>query len=255
MPELSPEAPHLSVAVYGDQPESETFAQACAVVQELGGAPLHVIEVAPADKDFELLSDLGDMRRTIEVDSPQYARLLAGCDPTARVLKAGHMHEKFGLTVVEYILRVGAGAHPIGISMGAEWLGIPDELWTDDQRQVAYELGDWNLDILRSMTSRSGPLYGSIGVEHTLPTPSQLGKAGAVVTTELYVSYRLLGSFGPLRERLAEAFTGGAVVEWERGLFYSGWAPYNPHRVTVNNPEATMNHVTKALAQAISQGS
>src|SRR4051794_35068 len=132
------EPPHLLVSVYSDQPEVETFARLCDVAQGSGCVPSNVVDVAPSNLDFELLSDLGGSREIVNPSPARYARLIAGKESDLRVLRAGFKHRKFGVAVVEYLQKTGPGSHPISLSVSAEAFGIPESLWSSAQRRSAY---------------------------------------------------------------------------------------------------------------------
>jgi hypothetical protein len=92
MAELYPDPPHLTVAIYSERPEVETFARMHDVALQLGCDPLNTIEISPADQEFELLSDLGTSKEILQVAPTRYAQLVAGEDHKVRVLRAGLVH-------------------------------------------------------------------------------------------------------------------------------------------------------------------
>lgn len=254
MPELYVEPPHLTTAIYSDRPETETFARMCDVVLELNCTPLGLLDVAPLDRDFELLSDLGAAREVREVSQVRCSQLIAGQDPELRVLRAGYAHRKFGRVVVEYIQRVGAGPHPIGISVGSGALGVPDSLWSASQRKAAYAIAGWSRDMLEIAASRCAPLYGAIGIEFSLPGARQLKAGKGKLTTELFVSRRLFDLDQILEEKLRRAFAGGDVTPWADGMFYAGWAPFTSTRATVDDTKMTIESAASSLSRALLDG-
>jgi hypothetical protein len=254
MSDLYVEPPHLTTAIYSDRPETETFARMCDVVLKLNCTPLGLLDVAPRDRDFELLSDLGAAREVRAVSPARRSQLIAGQDPELRVLRAGYAHRKFGKVVVEYIQRIGPGPHPIGVSVGSDSLGVPDSLWSASQRKAAYAIAGWSRDVLEAAVSKCNPLYGAIGVEFSLPTVRQLKDGKARLTTELFVSRRLLDRDQSLEEKLRRAFAGGDVISWVDGLFYAGWAPFTSTRATVEDPRMTIESAVSALRRALPDG-
>lgn len=250
MGDFYPEPPHLIVALYCECPEGDTFRLLNDVIIELGGQPANAVEVAPADQEFELLSDLTGHKRILSVDSDLYGELIAGEDTKTRVLKAGFTNRQCGRLVVEYLQRVGPGRHPVAVSTGSGSLGIPDFLWTTAQRQNAYSMGEWSRELLETVCSRWDVLYGAIGVEFSMPTPWQIKTKRPRLPTEIFVSRQLAGQGGLVEEGLRRAFVDGELLEWNSGLFLSGWAPFNANHVTVTDPSKTAAAALSALRLA-----
>jgi hypothetical protein len=252
MGELYVEPPQLTVAVYGNAPERETFAQLCSVLPAAGCSPDYLLEVAPADIDFEMISDLGANRDMITVDSGRYERLLAGQEPDLRVLQARYSHRKYGHAVVGYEMRKGTGAHPVGASVSAGALGFPDSLWSAKQRREAYALADWSRSLLETAAAACKPLYGAVGIEYSLPTPSKLADTRAGIPTEWFISRDVLNQASSLEGKLRALYTEGAVTEWADGIFCSGWEPYNSERKTVGQPSETARSTARTLGRTLS---
>src|SRR5215472_10852366 len=251
MNDLYVEPPHLSVAIYGNVPEHETFARLSSVLSEAGCSPEYLVEVAAADIDFEMVSALGGNRETITVDSARYDRLIDGLEPDLRVLRAGYSHRKYGDVVVGYETRKGPDAHPIGVSVSAGALGFPVSLWSAKQRREAYALADWSQSLLESAASACKPLYGAVGVEYSLPTPHKLADVRAGIPTEWFVSRFLLDRESSLEGKLRSLYANGAVSEWTDGIFCSGWTPYNSRRVTVDQPSEAARSTARVLGRAL----
>lgn len=248
---MYPDPPHLTVAVYSTQPEITTFAMMCDVVRDLGCNPVNMVEVAPIDRDFELLTDLGDAATVEVVDPARRAQLVAGQDPGLRVIRARYSHREFGKVIVHYELRNGSGPHPIGVTVSAGAQGYPEDLWSASMRRSAYAIAGWTRDVLQAASSRINPLYGAIGVEFALSPPQELIAGGSDLGTELFVSRRLLDEDRSLDSKLREAFSGGEITNWREGTFYSGWAPYNTRRASVRDTAATIRAAARALANAL----
>jgi hypothetical protein len=251
MSELYPQPPHLSVAVYSDRPEAETFARMCDAARDLGCVSLNLVEVAPADLDFELVSDLGAAKEIRPVSPAEFTELVADPASATRLLRAGFSHRKYGKVVVEYVQRVGLGRHPIALTVASDSLGIPDSIWSGRQRKSAYALAAWSTSALRTASSLSDPLYGAIGIEFSLPAAPKLAAGQGRVPSEVFVSRRLIEADQSLEERLRQAFAGGDVAAWEHGRFYSGWAPFTSRRVSVEDPKAAADNAARALRSAL----
>jgi hypothetical protein len=250
MTEMYIEPPQLTIAIYSNEPEATTFSRVCDVLPSLGCTLDGRVEVAPADQDFELLSDLGSLREVLAPRPTELADLIAGRATGRRALRTSFSHPKFGNAIVEYQQRTGVGRHPIGVSVGSGSLGIPDTLWTSSQRRSAYSLADWSRSVLASITTEPSVKYGAIGVEFSLPTPDQLQSRKPRLVTELFIARRLLVDES-LEARLRASFSSGEVSDWTDGLFCSGWAPFNARRATIGDFEAAGSEILKVLRIAL----
>lgn len=251
MSEMYLDPPHLSIAMYSDQPEVVTFSRVCEVMRELGCKPLNLVEVVPRDREFELLSDLADVREILTPNLAQCNQLIAGEDPKRRVLRAGFVRRKSDTVLVEYQYKTGADRHPVAISLASRSLGLPESLWSAGQRKSAYAIAVWARAALEVATSRCGARYGFIGVESSLPTPSQIKSKKSRLATELFVSRQLLDRKKSLEDRLRQVFSDGEVVVWENGVFLSGWAPFNSRRTTLSDPAETTRLSVELLKGAL----
>jgi len=245
------EPPHLTVSIYSDQPEVETFARMCDVAQKFDCVPSNLVDVAPLNQDFELLSDLRGAREVMHPSTVQYARHIAGKEPELRALRAEFNHRKFGRVIVEYLQGIGPVAHPIGLSASAGSLGIPENLWSTGQRRSAYSIADWTRSLLELATLQCNALYGGIGVEFTLLTPWKIKEGAPRFATEIFISRHLIDRSVTLERKLRQAFPGGETTSWNNGLFFSGWAPYNLSRGTVADPAVTSDIIGRALKSAL----
>jgi hypothetical protein len=230
---LYPEPPHLTIAVYPNGSEHQCFAALCRLVEEMGCAPSGPIELAPWGADFALRSDLAGRSAILDVKPDRFARIVAGEDSDGWAVRAGFQRKGGGLVLVEYLAAADRDRHPIAVSVAADGLGIPIELWRKPERVSAARLADWATNILRELTVRCEVWYGAIGVEYTLATPSDLANGSASLPSELFVSRPLLDVDAALDEALLGVFSDGVVSEWTGGFFYSGWAPFNSKRATL----------------------
>jgi hypothetical protein len=250
MSEMYADPPHLTVAVYSAEPEITTFARMCDVVRDLGCDPRNLVEVAPVDRDFELLADLGDARMVQEVDPARLTQLVQGQDPSLRVIRAAYSHREFGKVIVRYVLREGSGPHPIGVTVSAGPYGLPEEMWSASMRRCAYAMDGWTRNVMQAAAARCHPLYGAIGVEFSLSPPEELIAGGHDLSIELFVSRHLLDADISLDSKLRAAFSGGEVTNWDEGTFYSGWA-YDAQRASVRDTTFTVRAAASALATAL----
>lgn len=251
MTALYPEPPHLTVAIYCERAEIDVFAEMHQLAISFGCVPTNVVETAPIALDFEFVSDLGQASEVSTLDPNSYARLTSGRNAELRAVRAGFIHRKFGSVVVEYLQKAGPGFHPVGLSLNAQSLGIPDSSWSARQRKSAYAVADWSRSLLDAATSQCGALYGAIGVEFSLPNPWKIRTGKPRLTTEIFVSSELTGQNEFLGRDLRNAFSEGGVEMWGSGTFFSGWFPFNSQRKTVSDVTAVTDIVRTALKRAL----
>lgn len=254
MVDMYPDPPHLVVGLYREAPEHDTLACVCRTIEDLGGVSTNLIEVAPRERDFEYLSDLAGVKEIQRVDPARRAALLAGRDDRLRVLRSEFSHPKFGQVIAEWLPRTGAGRHPVGISLSAGPLGIPDELWSAKDRRQARVIAAWVTTFLERVALDCAVLYGGIEVEGKLPTPAELAareNGGERLTTLLFVSAELLGRAAELEGHLRQVFAGGEVLHWDNGIFLSGWRPFNSTHGGVADPDRVGRLAAAALRNVL----
>ncbi|MFI6503813.1 hypothetical protein [Nonomuraea typhae] len=229
---LSP--PHLTIALYADVPEEDSFAGLCAAALSKGCVSDGVVEMAPWDAGFELSSLVGRTWPRSGTDpSRQYAE--------GRIVEAVLSVKRYGPVVATYQYAPPGERHPVHLTMSARALGWPDELLSKQDRHAAAAMAAWTRSLLEEACRRCDPAYAGIGVEFWLPTPSQL--AGDQLPSEVYVSRRLLPA------DLAACFEGGQIVQWEHGVFHSGCAPFI--RRTLPDLQARLRRASRSLAKAL----
>jgi hypothetical protein len=251
---LYPEPPHLTIAAYPAGPESECFASVCRLLTQLDCHPNGTVEVAPWETAFELRSDLAGQSSIVEVEQGEFQRIVAGSDPSRRPVRAGFRRARGDIAVVEYLATSRNDRHPIAVSTGAATLGIPVEMWGKAERSAGEKLARWAVNVLHGIVSQCDPLYGAIGVEYSLATPSQLANSIAALPSEVYLSRRLASDAPGIQDAFARDFSGAEIVEWPAGWFYSGWGPFNSRKITL--PQAQI-HPTRAgllLGRSMSTG-
>ena len=207
--------------------------------------------MAPRVEDFRLIADLGDVARIIEHD-PKVARdLIFGRDAETRVVRAGYRHPRFGHVILEYLLNEPGDRHPVAVATSAEALGLPIELWTEDDHRQGRQFADQSRELLREVVARTDPLYGGIGVEFGLPTPTELRAGRVNFPTELYVSRALLGRNTLAVSRLEAAYGDGDIDDWEDGRFYACWTPFVQHETQKNDYAAVTQESRAALSEIL----
>ncbi|WP_159037266.1 hypothetical protein [Streptomyces specialis] len=245
------EPPHLLTAIYSHEPEMTTFQRVCEVVAGLECSLQDLVEVAPRCQQFELLSDLGGARKLRSPGLRNVRELIAGRHVGLRAVRVAYSHRDLGKVLVEYQWKKGAERHPISVSMAADVLGIPEILWSDRDRDSALAIGTWTREIFQRMISECEPHYGMIAVEKTLPTPSGLKAFDAPLSTEFFVSESLLRGRPSTVSRLEKLFADGDVKHLPNGLLLSGWAPFNPRRRSLGDPDEGARRLTSLLRDAV----
>ena len=242
---LYPDPPHLTVAVYSRHPEERSFAAFCDLARQAGCRPTGRVEVAPWDVPFEYRSDLADIAAQLTLDPARLTTVLAGQDTARRAVRAGFIHRTHGIAVVEYLPAPAPDRHPIGLSVSAGALGIPEHLHARTDRSAARTLARWTTTLLREASARCDAEYGGIGVELRLGTPGQLRAGSATIPSELFVSHRLLTADPALESALRAGFSPATQTTWPHGAFFTGWRPFSrgdtlpdiPHRFRASSTE------------------
>ncbi|GAA0942428.1 hypothetical protein GCM10009554_34910 [Kribbella koreensis] len=238
---LYPDPPHLTIAVWSPEDEESVFGRACDVVVAAGCAPAGVVESAPRGRQYAMLQDLDD-RSTAQLGADAFDAVVHGRDPVLRPLKAGYRVKGWGAVIVEHLLGTEKEMHPVAVSLAADRLGLPDSSWKASDRKAARRLAQWATGVLRELTVGTGAVYGAIGVEETLPTPSAL-RSGAPVGTVVFVASALPD---------VQALFGAAVpgVQWPTGEFFPGWHPFAESPVVVD--EKRLPAASFGLGRALS---
>jgi hypothetical protein len=156
-----------------------------------------------------------------------------------------------GPALVTYERSEADEAHPVSVLVAAGDLGIPAAHQSASERKRARRLATWSVDLLSRVVTTIDPLYAAIGVEVTLPPPSELRVGRGRLGTEIYVSSRLLTSSPRLEAELRRVWADGSVEPWSRGLFLSGWEPFNAAGLTIPDPQAVDRRVTKLLGDSL----
>jgi len=150
---------------------------------------------------------------------------------------------------VEHLFGTDGEAHPVAVSVSADALGLPEELWKAKDRKAAYKLAGWATDVLRRLAGRTGAVYGAIAVEETLPTPSAL-RTGASIAGLPFLSAELPAS---VLDKFHAAFGRTQPVHWAEGTLFPGWKPFaqgNPAAVD----RAALAAASAALGNALTVG-
>jgi hypothetical protein len=239
---LYPEPPHLTIAVWSPEDEESVFGRACDVVVAAGCVPAGAVESAPRGQRYAMLQDLDD-RSTAQLGTDAFELAVHGRDPVLRPLKAGYRIKGWGTVVVEHLFGTEGETHPVAVSLAADRLGFPDSTWKASDRKAARRLAEWATGVLRELTVSTGAVYGAIGVEETLPTPSAL-RAGVPAGSVVFVGSALPDG---VLARFRAALPG---VPWPTGEFFPGWHPFAESPAPVDRKLLAAASV--ALGQALS---
>lgn len=253
MRDLYPEPPHLSIAVYCDKREVETFTEVCGVAEfRLGAFPSGAVQVAPRDMPFEWTSDLAKVSQEIQTDPERARYLIEGLEIDQRVLKAGYRSKRVGTVVVEYMGAAPGDQHPIGITVSAaDSLGIPDFVQTRADRARARKLARWCAEALEGVSTCRQVLYACIGMELPCISPASLGDNERALPTEVFVARRTLDSTPALDREIRRIYPEAFIRQSEAGLFLSGWAPFTPEGKSLPDADGTALTLSGLLAQAL----
>jgi len=177
--------------------------------------------------------------------------LIAGRDVEIRVVRASYSHPEFGHLILEYLLSDPGDRHPVAVATGAGALGLPTELWTDDDEKQARRFANQSRELLRGIVAETASLYGGIGIEIDFATPGSLRTGRVHFPTELYVSRTLLDRDALVAVQLDAAYQDGENHEWERGKFYATWTPFVQHGGQPHDYTAVTRKSRAALAELL----
>ena len=241
--------PQISVSCYFDtmDPEDAFFA-VCEEIEAAGATASGVFEIVHAASfpPFAMISDLAPRPEVIQIDvhkskTETWKRLVAAQKPEVQVLRAAFEIPKVGPAIVTFEPipdNLGLHSqHPVAVTISGELLSMPAHvaLSRREQRWAAFT-AQFLLSVFRSVCEAHNPLYGAILVEQSLPTPQQLIKGNARLSTEVFVSNRLLAMDPALERDLGIFFAAGSSQRWATGIFFSGWAVFSGKSVLLMPP-------------------
>jgi hypothetical protein len=138
------------------------------------------------------------------------------------------------------------------VTTSGELLSMPAHVsLSRRERQRAALTAQILLSVFRSVCEAHNPLYGAILVEQPLPTPQQLIEGNARLSTELFVSNRLLAVNPELERDLGTLFAAGSSQQWATGVFFSGWAVFSGKVHTIDAPLQVGDHAARYLGRAL----
>lgn len=234
--DLYPEPPHIEAAFYMDLlSPRDGLARLCQQIARAGCAPTGAIELVrgAAPPVFASLSDLSDRLERLQLP-PRHAERELGRlldDPQVHVMRAGFSSARGDLVVAGFTPAAVASEslHPVAATLSGTALCIPgEERRSRSERQKAQHLAHWVRQLFRGTCEGTDPFYAAIAVEAYLPTPRLLLQEGARLSTELFLSARLLGADLGLERDLEAIFAGGLSERWATGVFLCGWPEFYP---------------------------
>ncbi|WP_088289921.1 hypothetical protein [Kineosporia sp. A_224] len=221
---LYPEPPHLTASVVAAGAQEDQFSRACTVAVSLGCTGTGAVVVAPWEQSFEFRFHLEDLAARQDLSPGSFDAVVSGADTTrGRPILAGFRHPTWGVVLVEYLPSGPADQHPIGVTVAADALGIPESLWSSREKTRARKLAAWIISVLTQLVDDDGVLYGALGIELRLPSPTALAGGDAVWASSVYVPDGLADGQVDVPAAFQEAL--GDAVSLGRGRLYCGWAP------------------------------
>jgi hypothetical protein len=256
--------PQISASCYFDTMDPEdAFLAVCEQVEAAGATASGVFEVVHAASfpPFAMISDLVPRLEVMQLDvhkskTETWKRLIAAQKPEVQVLRAAFEAPKVGPAIVTFEpiphnpdLHT---RHPVAVAISGELLSMPAHvsLSRREQQQAALT-AQFLLSTFRSACEAHNPLYSAILVEQPLPTPQQLIEGNARLSTELFVSNRLLAVDAELERDLGTLFAAGSSQQWATGVFFSGWAVFSGKVHTIDTPLKVSEQAARYLGRAL----
>jgi len=240
--DLYPSPPHLSIGVFcGDSGDAASMARVCAALLRAGGGFTGDVMAAPKGVPFFMTNDIGGDALRMRVEGLfDGERMVEQRD--IDILKAGFRMKAIGLIVAGFDYGEH-GRHPVSLTMGAADLGLPADVRRKHERRKAKKISAFALRLMRSICEDVDPLYGSIGIEASLPDPSRVA-SGDFTVDDVYISKRLLRSASADPQVVRSKSLADHLTEWNTGFYLSAFSEFG-REVGVNE------HVTPDSLHAL----
>jgi hypothetical protein len=221
--ELYPDPPHLMIQGYSLDPEAETFAAVCRSVEHSGRHPSGVVETLPWPTRFTSLTDVAG-QKILHLGDDQFRTLTSGQHREHRPVRAGFRRGEH-LVVVEYGRAPTGELHPIIVATHAGLLGLPEDIWDEDDRASAEELASWSMGLLAEAVRDANALYAAIDVERSLPTPAELADGQGSIG-QPFISQALIDSDPTLLPSLRTLRANDEEITWPSGHLFTSIVPF-----------------------------
>ncbi|WP_143174105.1 hypothetical protein [Streptoalloteichus hindustanus] len=201
------------------------------------------------------MSDLADSLHVIDVSGANVSRLFEEKEGEGfRAVRVQLLEKTLGVVVAELSRAEPGEIHPVSVALSADVLGFPEFLWEREGGYRAFLLGEWARKTLQSICDRLDPLYGHLGVEETLPSPSGFREVCDRVRGEFYLSKRLVGVRKDFLDALTLDYGSGLVSTWHKGFFICSWPPFGGLGLSDEEARSLEVKVTKFVAEMLGVG-
>lgn len=211
---LNPQPPHVEIGVYIDGVDHTILNATCEALQTMGGHPTGVALVGYPE-GFRYVTDLP---------------LILGTWPARCIelqpYRVGFVHSILGEMSVTFAPSTPPNCHPIAIRLSAGPFSIPERLWSPTDHRSALHWRTSIAELYKGLCDALDPIYASIGIEESIPTPSELAR-GAPLPFDLYVANRVIDIEPMIRQQLLDIFGAFTVQEGPSGIYFSTWSLYD----------------------------
>jgi hypothetical protein len=243
------ESPQVTVgAVILGSAGSSQLARVFDIVVSAGAEPtgwVDIISLAHIPR-FELLSDLVNITQTVHVRAPS-------ANDWERTLRVWLSHPAAGAITVGY----GAarrGRHPVTVVLGGAGWAEPrldeNDSGDDPRRREVRTFVD---RVFHTILTGLDPLYASIQVEDSVPSPDDLDEERASIGSLFFLSGRVVAVEPDLVGKLTETFAPDTVRVRAEGVFVDDSTLLNPARPAVLNARRKGVAAARLLARAIAR--
>lgn len=230
-----PEGSHLSMAMLpaahdDDESFRLLYTAVCAGVE----TRLNYVETIPREYDYDAVGEAPELATTIKITDSAAGELPYRDDDGQRLIRAYVAVEDVGPVVVTYEAAKSAKRHPVTAYFGDDVLGIPEEVWSEEDRAQAVKLYAWASRTFDAACTRTGALYGQLAAERPLPLPAELAE-GTDFDGAVYLSAELIGAERSFVDSLHARYGDEVVRKVPGGVVLDGHVPFGETGVPVSD--------------------
>ncbi|GAA4530212.1 hypothetical protein [Amycolatopsis samaneae] len=250
---LYPEGSLLMLSIYPAAHENDehVFRELYRVVREHVESSAKYVDVIPREHDYDLVYEHSDLMARMEFDGSRDHELPFREDTEYRVVKAYVGTERLGPVIITYEPADGAERHPVTAYLADDVLGIPDELWSEEDRRAAAELHDWAHAVFSAACTRTVPRYAQLASETSLPLPHEI-LAGQRLDGTVYLSKELIDENLSFTDSLRVEYGAKAVEELSHGFIFDDWLPFRETGITRENYRGYAEKIREVAATGLS---